>query len=84
MSSYGGVPIDVAAVGADYLVSSANKCIGGMAGLSFVICRRAALEALGAASDPRVPALIANAYDSGDVDMMLSAVFAKSLNVIIP
>lgn len=46
MSSYAGLPIDVEAMGADYLMSSANKCIQGMAGLSFVICRRAVLDAL--------------------------------------
>lgn len=40
MSSYAGIPIDVEAMGADYLVSSSNKCIQGMAGLGFVICRR--------------------------------------------
>lgn len=44
MSSYAGVPIDLRRIGADYLMSSANKCIQGMAGLSFVICRRAGLE----------------------------------------
>ncbi|HEX2091051.1 MAG TPA: 2-aminoethylphosphonate--pyruvate transaminase [Longimicrobiaceae bacterium] len=42
MSSFGAVPVD--GVPFDYLVSSANKCIQGMAGLSFVIARRRALE----------------------------------------
>lgn len=46
MSSYAGLPIDVEQLGADYLASSANKCIQGMPGLAFVICRRTALEAL--------------------------------------
>lgn len=46
MSSYAGVPIDVAALGADYLISSSNKCIQGMAGLAFVIARRSKLEKL--------------------------------------
>jgi 2-aminoethylphosphonate-pyruvate transaminase len=45
MSSFGAVPIDWAAVGMDYLVSSANKCIEGVPGFSFVICRREALLA---------------------------------------
>jgi 2-aminoethylphosphonate aminotransferase len=40
MSSYAGIPIDVERLGADLLVSSANKCIQSMAGLAFVICRR--------------------------------------------
>lgn len=37
MSSYGAYPIDLAALHIDYLFSSSNKCIHGMAGLSFVI-----------------------------------------------
>ena len=40
------------------------------------LVRRAVLEALGAADHPRVPGLIAAAYDSGEPDMQLSAVFA--------
>jgi 2-aminoethylphosphonate aminotransferase len=46
MSSYAGLVIDVAELGADYLCSSANKCIQGIAGLSFVIARRGLLDAL--------------------------------------
>jgi 2-aminoethylphosphonate aminotransferase len=46
MSSFAGIPIDIREMGADYLISSANKCIQGMAGLCFVICRRATLNAL--------------------------------------
>jgi 2-aminoethylphosphonate aminotransferase len=46
MSSYAGLPIDVDTMGADYLISSSNKCIQGMAGLSFVICRKERLAAL--------------------------------------
>lgn len=46
MSSYAGMPIDVEALGIDFLVSSSNKCIQGMAGLGFVICRRARLDAM--------------------------------------
>jgi 2-aminoethylphosphonate-pyruvate transaminase len=44
MSSFGAVPIPVADWGIDYLVSSANKCIEGVPGFSFVLARRAALE----------------------------------------
>lgn len=44
MSSFGGVPIDLAAWGADYLVSSANKCLEGVPGFSYVLARREALE----------------------------------------
>ena len=43
MSSFGAVPLDLAAAGIDYLVSSANKCIEGVPGFSFVLARRAAL-----------------------------------------
>jgi 2-aminoethylphosphonate-pyruvate transaminase len=44
MSSFGGIPIDVAGLGIDYLISSANKCIQGVPGFSFVIARVADLE----------------------------------------
>lgn len=44
MSSFAGVDIPVADWGIDFLVSSANKCIQGVPGFSFIICRRAALE----------------------------------------
>ena len=37
MSSYGAYPIDLAGLHIDYIFSSSNKCIHGMAGLSFVI-----------------------------------------------
>lgn len=40
MSSFGAVPVDLPACGIDYLVSSANKCIEGVPGFSFVIARR--------------------------------------------
>lgn len=43
MSSFGAIPIDIAAAGIDYLVSSANKCIEGVPGFGFVIARREAL-----------------------------------------
>jgi 2-aminoethylphosphonate-pyruvate transaminase len=44
MSSFGGVPIDLAVLQADYLVSSANKCLEGVPGFSFVLARREVLE----------------------------------------
>jgi len=37
MSSYAGLPIDVNAMGIDAIIASSNKCIQGMAGLSWVI-----------------------------------------------
>ena len=44
MSSFGAVPIDFNASGIDTLISSANKCLEGVPGFSFVILRRAILE----------------------------------------
>lgn len=44
MSSFGGVPIDMAEVGADALISSANKCIQGVPGFGFVLTRREVVE----------------------------------------
>ena len=45
MSAFGAVPFDFEKCKIDYLVSSANKCIEGVPGFSFVICRRASLLA---------------------------------------
>ena len=39
MSSFGGVEIPVAEWGIDFIISSANKCIQGVPGFSFIICR---------------------------------------------
>ncbi|HSV94325.1 MAG TPA: 2-aminoethylphosphonate--pyruvate transaminase [Desulfobacterales bacterium] len=44
MSSFGGIPMDAAAVGADFLVSSANKCIQGVPGFALVVARRSEIE----------------------------------------
>lgn len=40
MSGYAAIPIDANEWEIDYLVSTSNKCIQGMAGLTFVIMRR--------------------------------------------
>ena len=40
MSSFGGVDIPVGKLGIDFIISSANKCIQGVPGFSFIICRR--------------------------------------------
>jgi 2-aminoethylphosphonate-pyruvate transaminase len=45
MSAFGGVEFDLPASGADFLVSSSNKCVEGVPGLSFCLCRRNALLA---------------------------------------
>ena len=44
MSSFGGVDIDVPALGIMYLISSANKCIQGVPGFSFIIAKEADLK----------------------------------------
>jgi 2-aminoethylphosphonate-pyruvate transaminase len=45
MSSFAAFPIDFDVANIDYLISSANKCVEGVPGFSFVICRRAELMA---------------------------------------
>ncbi len=47
MSSFGAIPLDVGAVPCDAVIASANKCLEGVPGISFVI---AGTEALAAAS----------------------------------
>jgi 2-aminoethylphosphonate-pyruvate transaminase len=44
MSSFGAYPIDLRACGIDYLISSANKCIEGVPGFSFILAKKDALE----------------------------------------
>lgn len=45
MSSFAGVPLSMVDDHIDYLISSSNKCLHGMPGLSFVIANKARLEA---------------------------------------
>ncbi len=44
MSSFGGIPIHVAELGIDFLISSSNKCIQGVPGFSFVLANKVELE----------------------------------------
>ncbi|WP_321896447.1 2-aminoethylphosphonate--pyruvate transaminase [Paraburkholderia heleia] len=44
MSAFGALPIDVRAMHIDALAASSNKCIEGVPGLGFVICRIEALK----------------------------------------
>ena len=44
MSSFAGIPIDMDEMNIKYLASSSNKCIQGMAGISFVIANKESLE----------------------------------------
>lgn len=59
MSSFGAIPIDTAALGIDVLISSANKCIEGVPGFSFVLCRWDLLKA----SKDRCHSLALDLYD---------------------
>jgi 2-aminoethylphosphonate-pyruvate transaminase len=45
MSSFGGIPLNVVEAKIDFLVSSANKCIEGVPGFSFVVADREQLLA---------------------------------------
>jgi 2-aminoethylphosphonate-pyruvate transaminase len=45
MSSFGAIPVDLEAAQADFLISSANKCIEGVPGFGFILARRTALLA---------------------------------------
>lgn len=40
MSTFGGVVADWAATGAQFIISSSNKCVEGVPGFSFVICKK--------------------------------------------
>ena len=44
MSSFGAIPIDMITGNIDYLCSSANKNLQGMAGISFVVAKKSSLE----------------------------------------
>lgn len=44
MSSFGGVEMDMKKMQIDFLVSSPNKCIEGVPGFAFALCKRTELE----------------------------------------
>lgn len=44
MSSFGGVEMDMKNLQIDFLVSSSNKCIEGVPGFAFALCKRSELE----------------------------------------
>jgi 2-aminoethylphosphonate-pyruvate transaminase len=46
ISSYAGMPINICEYNIEYLISTSNKCIQGMPGLSFVIAKKTALQKL--------------------------------------
>jgi 2-aminoethylphosphonate-pyruvate transaminase len=45
MSAFGALPVDAREIPFDALAASSNKCLEGVPGMGFVICRKAALEA---------------------------------------
>src|SRR6202035_1797845 len=45
MSAFGALPLDAPAINVDAIAASSNKCIEGVPGLGFVICRKTALLA---------------------------------------
>ncbi len=44
ISSFAGIPINIVTSRADFLLSTSNKCIQGMAGVAFAICKKSRLE----------------------------------------
>ena len=44
MSSFGAVPINLSDIHADFMVSSANKCLEGVPGFAYAIARKTALQ----------------------------------------
>ncbi|MBX3257189.1 MAG: 2-aminoethylphosphonate--pyruvate transaminase [Chitinophagaceae bacterium] len=44
MSSFGGVTMDMVTMNIDFLVSSSNKCIEGVPGFAFALCKKKELE----------------------------------------
>ncbi|MGE4619230.1 MAG: 2-aminoethylphosphonate--pyruvate transaminase [Planctomycetota bacterium] len=46
MSSFGGMPMTMESTHADFIISSANKCIQGVPGFGFVIASREMMESL--------------------------------------
>jgi 2-aminoethylphosphonate aminotransferase len=46
ISSFAGIPIDIKDCKIDFMMSTSNKCIQGMAGVAFIICKKSELEKL--------------------------------------
>lgn len=44
ISSFAGVPIDIKEFNINFMMSTSNKCIQGMAGVAFIICKKDSLE----------------------------------------
>jgi 2-aminoethylphosphonate-pyruvate transaminase len=59
MSAFGALPIDATSLEFDAVAASSNKCIEGVPGLGFVICRREALTA----TEGNATTLVLDLYD---------------------
>ncbi|MFX1444106.1 MAG: 2-aminoethylphosphonate aminotransferase [Promethearchaeota archaeon] len=46
ISSFAGTPINIKEFNIDYMMSTSNKCIQGMAGITFIICKKQELKKL--------------------------------------
>lgn len=44
ISSFAGVPLNIKESNIDFMISTSNKCIQGMAGICFIICKKDQLE----------------------------------------
>ena len=44
ISSFGGIPVNIKKGQIDFLIGSANKCLQGIPGVSFIICKKKELE----------------------------------------
>lgn len=44
ISSFAGIPLDIKACNIDFMMSTSNKCLQGMAGIAFVICKIVSLD----------------------------------------
>ncbi|HVJ42210.1 MAG TPA: 2-aminoethylphosphonate--pyruvate transaminase, partial [Dongiaceae bacterium] len=63
MSAFGALPLDSRTIPFDAVAASSNKCIEGVPGLGFVLCREAALQA----TKGNAHALVLDLYDQWQV-----------------
>ena len=68
MSSLFGEPLDITQHGIDFVMASANKCLQGVPGISFVLARRPALDALRASPPRSVYLDLGNHYATQEQD----------------
>jgi 2-aminoethylphosphonate-pyruvate transaminase len=68
MSSLFGEPLDITQDGIDFVMASANKCLQGVPGISFVLARRRALDALRATPARSVYLDLGNHYTAQEQD----------------